>query len=325
MKAVRLHQFGSPRNLIVEDVPDPVPQEGQVRIRVEASGVHVIDTLIRAGGNGAPVPQDLPAILGRDVAGVVEAVGEGVEETWIGERVVAYLGAAGGGYAERALAQAEALHRISPQLDAAAAVAMIGTGRTAVGILDAAALTADDAVLVTAAAGGLGTLFVQAARRAGSVVIGVAGGPTKVEQVRRNGAHVAIDYSVAGWPQQVRDALGEQEVSVVLDGVGGDLGRAAMELLRPGGRLLMFGHSSGTPIPFTSDDVIERGLTTSWVIFSILRAPGGLRALERRALDEAAAGRLLPAVQRYSLEQAARGHEDLENRATTGKVVLVSS
>jgi NADPH:quinone reductase len=319
--AVRLHAFGPAENLRYEEIPDPAPGADQVRIRAEVSGVHLIDTTLRRGVAMGPLPlPDLPAIPGREVAGVADAVGPDVDERLVGRRVVAHLGAASGGYAELAVAPAGALHEVPDHVPSDVAVAMIGTGRTAVGILDAAALTGDDAVLVTAAAGGLGTLFVQAARNVGAVAVGVAGGPEKVDRVRASGAEVAVDYLEPDWPDRVRDALGDRDVSVVLDGVGGEAGRAAMELLGVGGRHVMFGWSAGEPTAVTTQDLMSRGLTVTAIGPRLLPR---LRELETRSLQEAAAGRFTPLVQHFPLARAADAHRALETRATTGKVVLV--
>lgn len=201
---------------------------------------------------------------------------------------------------------------------------MIGTGRTAVGVLESAAITARDTVLVLAAAGGVGTLFVQAARHAGATVVGAAGGAEKVERARANGADVAVDYAKDGWAGDVRGALGDRDVTVVLDGVGGDLGRSAFELLGDSGRFVMFGYSAGELTRITSSDLVERGLTATWALGpAILSRPGGIRALEHKALAEAAEGRLVPAVTRFALDQAAEAHMALEQRRTFGKVVLI--
>lgn len=325
MHAIRQHAFGPPETLAYEDVPDPVPAPDQVRIAVEAAGVHLIDTSIRRGEAGGPYPlPDLPMTPGREVAGAVDRVGSGAPETWLGRRVVAHLGPASGGYATLAVAPVAALHPVPDGLAPDVAVAMIGTGRTAMGILEVADLTAKDAVLVTAAAGGLGTLLVQAARAAGAAVVGLAGGPAKVERVRANGATGAVDYRVPGWPDAVGAALGDRAPTVLLDGVGGEAGRAALELLAPGGRVVMFGSSSGEMLALTSGDLYARGLTASAAVGPrLLQRPGGLRELEARALDEAAAGRLAPAVQPFPLAEAAAAHAALGARATTGKVVLV--
>jgi NADPH2:quinone reductase len=326
LHAIRQHEFGPAETLRYDQVPDPVPGAEQVRIAVEAAGLHLIDTKIRAGFSGGPLaPPELPMTPGREVAGVVDAVGPGVDEAWVGRRAVAHLGFASGGYAERAVTAADALHEIPAGLSDEAAVAMIGTGRTAIGVLDNAALGAEDVLLVTAAAGGLGSLFVQAGRNAGALVVGAAGGAAKVEQARATGADVVVDYAAPGWPERVRAALGEREVSVVLDGVGGATGRAAMELLGPGGRLLLFGRASGELTPITARDLVAKGLTVSWATPRLLRRPGGRRELELRALAEAAAGRLVPVVgEPFSLADARAAHVAVEARAALGKTVLVT-
>jgi NADPH:quinone reductase len=174
-------------------------------------------------------------------------------------------------------------------------------------------------VLVLAAAGGLGSLFVQAGRNAGATVVGAAGGPDKVDRVRALGADVAVDYAKPDWPDPVRDALGDRGVSVVLDGVGGNAGRAALELLGVGGRFVLFGWSAGEPTVVTTEDLM-RGITVTGLGPRLLPR---LRELESRSLEELAAGRLVPAVQHFRLRDAVQAHRALENRATTGKVVLV--
>jgi NADPH2:quinone reductase len=325
MRAIRLHAFGPAANLRYEEVDDPRPGPGQARIAVTASGVHLLDTALRAGRPMGPLAlPGLPTIPGREVAGVVDAVGPEVDERWVGQRVVAHLGPASGGYAELAVRETEALHRLPEGLADDAAVAMIGTGRTALAILEVASLTAQDVVLVTAAAGGLGSLLVQAAGAAGATVVGVAGGPAKVQRVAQLGATVAVDYSAPDWSAAVRGALDGREVTVALDGVGGALGRGALELLGAGGRLILFGFSSGTPTELSAGDLFARGITASAAIGArMAQRPGGLRDLEEQALAAAADGRLVPLVQRFALAQAAAAHEAIESRAAIGKTVLV--
>ncbi|WP_433284285.1 zinc-binding dehydrogenase [Pseudonocardia sp. CA-142604] len=325
MKAIRQYEFGPADNLRFEEVPDPVPGEGHVLVRVAAAGVHLLDTFIRAGMTDGPFPPpQLPMTPGREVSGVVVAVGPGVEPSWVGRQVVAHLGMASGGYAELALAPAAALHPLPDGLTPEAAVAMIGTGRTALGILDAAEIVAEDVVLVPAAAGGLGTLFVQAARAAGATVAGLAGGPDKVARVRALGADVAVDYRAADWRDELLAALGERKPTLLLDGVGGEVGRAGLEMLDIGGRIVMFGWSAGEPTQFTTADVVAGSLSIVWVTGPrMLRRSGGLRRLETRALAEAATGRLVPVVNPpFPLADAAQAHTALEERVTTGKVVL---
>jgi NADPH:quinone reductase len=338
MHAIRQHEYGSPETLRYEEVPDPEPAEGQVRIVVEAAGVHLLDTVFRQGTTGGTPypPPPLPTTPGREVAGTVDALGTGVDESWLGRRVVTHLGPSPevGGYVDRTLAAAGSLHDIPDGLDAPAAVAMIGTGRTAVAVLEVAGIAADDVVLVTAAAGGLGSLFLQAARNAGALPVGVAGGPDKLALAQRSGAAVTVDYLQPDWPDQVRAALadlggdsghgdGGRDVSLVLDGVGGEAGRAAFELLGVGGRLVMFGASAGAATEVTTADLMARSLTVTWGIGARLFRPGALRAYETASLAEAAAGRLVPVVQTFPLAEAAKAHAALETRQTVGKVVLV--
>jgi NADPH2:quinone reductase len=326
VKAIRQYEFGEADTLRYEDQPDPEPGEGQVRIRVAAAGVHLVDTTIRRGGQLGPnPPPTLPMTPGREVAGTVDALGPGVDPGWLGRRVVAHLGAVNGGYAELAVAAVGSLHELPTDLAYEAAVALIGTGRTAVAILELAALSTADVVLVTAAAGGIGALLVQAARRAGAVTVGAAGGPAKVDQVRALGADVAVDYSEPGWDGAVRAALGDRAVTVSMDGVGGTLGRTALELVGLGGRILFYGWASGEPTPFTVWDLYSGGLTVSCAIGArILQGPGGLRGLEETSLALAASGAWTPLVGRpYPLADAAGAHRALESRATIGKTVLV--
>nr|WSX54631.1 zinc-binding dehydrogenase [Streptomyces sp. NBC_00974] len=328
MNAVRLHTFGPAENLSYEPVPLPVPAPGQVRIAVAAAGVHLLDTTLRRGVQGLPASlPELPTVPGREVAGTVDALGPGTDPAWLGRSVVAHLGFAPGGYAEYAVTDADRLHAIPPGLDPATAVAMIGTGRTTLGILQFTDLGPGSVALVPAAAGGIGTLLVQYAKHAGATVVALAGGPAKTARAAANGADLALDYTRPDWAETVR-AHHPAGATVFFDSVGGTLARAALDLLADGALHLVFGWSGG-PIPLTDADreaLDARRVTTQSVLGpAMLQLAGGanpLRRLETRALAEAAAGRLRPALQRYPLAEAARAHRDLETRATTGKVVL---
>ncbi|MFF4254108.1 zinc-binding dehydrogenase [Streptomyces sp. NPDC001663] len=324
MHAIRLHAFGPAENLRYEEVENPLPGPGQVRIAVEAAGVHLLDTALREGEQGPlPEPPRLPTIPGREVAGVVESLGEGVAALWLGKRVTAHLGFAPGGYAELAVTDVDRVHEIPGNLDSAQAVAMIGTGRTAMGILQFAELGPDTVAVIPAAAGGIGTLLVQYAKHAGAVVVGLAGGPEKTARVQANGADLAADYKDPAWPDKVRAYLGGRPATVVFDGVGGEVARKAVDLLGPGGRHIVFGWSAEGirgGEPYLVDGVSERVLGP--VMMQKAGGPNPVRALELRALAEAAAGRLTPAVQRFPLTEAAAAHRALETRGTIGKVVL---
>ncbi|MFI6936598.1 zinc-binding dehydrogenase [Streptomyces sp. NPDC050287] len=324
MHAVRLHTFGPAENLTYEQAEDPAPGPGQIRIAVRAAGVHLLDTALREGIRGPlPEPPALPTIPGREVAGTVESLGEGVAGLWLGKRVVAHLGFAPGGYAELAVTDVDRAHEIPDNLDFAEAVAMIGTGRTTMGILQFAEPGPDTVAVIPAAAGGIGTLLVQYAKNAGATVIGLAGGPEKAARVEKNGADLAVDYKDPTWPDTVRAYLDGRTPTVVFDGVGGDVAREAVALLGPGGRHIVFGWSSQGPhdgTPYLVDGLSEQVLGP--VMMRKAAGPNPVRTLELRALTEAAAGRLTPTVQRYPLAEAAAAHRALETRATTGKVVL---
>ncbi|MFJ4825556.1 zinc-binding dehydrogenase [Streptomyces bacillaris] len=331
MHAVRLHAFGPAENLTYERIEDPVPGPGQVRIAVEAAGVHLLDTALREGQTGPyPAPAELPTVPGREIAGTVESVGEGTDPGWLGKRVVAHIGMAPGGYAELTVTEADKLHEIPGTLGAAEAVAMIGTGRTTLGILGFTDLGPDSVAVVTAAAGGIGTLLVQYAKNAGATVIALAGGPAKVARAEANGADLALDYTLPDWPDRARAFLDAHGLwaTVVFDSVGGATARSAVGLLGRGGQHIVYGWSGeglhdGQPLTFTPEELAERGITSGSVLGPrMIERGGGLRALETRALAEAAAGRLRPAVQRYPLAEAAAAHRALETRGTVGKVVL---
>ncbi|MEU0527308.1 zinc-binding dehydrogenase [Streptomyces niveus] len=330
MHAIRLHAFGPAENLVHERTDDPVPGPGQVRIAVAAAGVHVLDTALREGEQGPfPHPVELPTIPGREVAGTVDALGEGTDPSWLGKRVVAHLGMVPGGYAELAVTDTARLHEIPASLDAAEAVAMIGTGRTTMGILQFTTLGPQDVAIVPAAAGGIGTLLVQYAKNAGATVVGLAGGPAKVARVAENGADIAVDYTLPDWAETVRARLDGRPATVVFDSVGGDTGRAAVDLLGKGGRHIVFGWAGegirdGEPLSYTEEEQAARGITSEGVLGPVMlqKAGGDVRVLEERALYEAATGRLRPAVQRFPLADAARAHRAIETRGTMGKVVL---
>ena len=320
MHAIRQHEFGQPDRLVLEQLPDLTPVAGQVRIAVAASGVHLLDTTIRRGEPGPFPAPELPTIPGREVAGTVDLVGEEVDESWLGRRVVAHLGQVPGGYAEQAVTSADLLFPVPDQVSCADAVAAVGTGRTALGVVELEPATAADVVLVPSAAGGLGWLLVQDALARGARVIAAAGGAERTARLAELSPDQVVDYSATGWEQQV------EGVTLVYDGVGGEVGRTALELLRPGGRLVMFGYSAGAPTRLDTGDLIGRSITAGWSLGPRMMAlPGGIPGLAARALDRVASGEWRPLVTTYPLADAARAHADLEGRRALGKVVLTSS
>jgi NADPH2:quinone reductase len=320
--AIRLHSFGPPENLVLDELSDLEPRSGQVRIAVEASGVHLLDTAIRRGEEGPLAPPELPSVPGREVAGVVELTGPEVDPSWLGRRVVAHLGPVPGGYAEQAVTDTGRLFHVADHVGFPEAVAAVGTGRTALGVVELEPAGADDVVLVPSAAGGLGWLLVQYARAAGARVVAAARGD-RTDALRELGADLVVDYGEPGWEKRVRDEV--DGVTLVYDGVGGDVGRTSLELLRPGGRLVMFGYSAGSPTALTTADLLGRGISAGWSLGARMNAlPGGIPGLAGRALDKVASGEWGPLVSTYPLADAARAHADLESRQALGKVVLVT-
>ena len=323
MRAIRQEQFGGPEVLNLMEIPDPHPGPGQVRIAVQAAGVHLIDTAIRQGRSGGPFPPPpLPFTPGREVAGVVDEVGPGVSESLIGSSVAADLGMTGG-YAEFAIAPERALFALGGELDAALGVAVIGTGTTTMGILEIAAPQPVDVALITAAAGGIGSLLVQALQATGATVVATAGSAQKASLAADLGADIAIDYSDPEWPEAVRKALDGRSVTLALDGVGGEIGRAALELLGIGGRLVMFGSSSGPLTEITTADLFMRGISATAAVGARTADPVRMQSLRAQAFEAATKGELTPLIgQRFPLAEAAEAHASITTRKTIGKVIL---
>ena len=238
--------------------------------------------------------------------------------------MVAHLGLVPGGYAEQAVTTPDRLFPVPDHVDLADAVAMVGTGRTAQGILELEPPTSGDTVLVPAAAGGLGWLLVQAAHASGARVVAAARGADKLARLKELGP--TSSSTTAMTTGRTRYAATVGGVSLVYDGVGGEVGRTCLELLSPGGRHVMFGYSAGSPTRFETADVVSRGISVSWSLGARMVAlPGGIPGLAGRALERHAAGEWRPLVTTYPLADAARAHADLEDRATMGKVVLLSA
>jgi NADPH2:quinone reductase len=288
---------------------------------VEAVSVVFIDTQIRAGNPPMPALRpELPVIPGNGVGGVVVDVGEGVDRARIGTRVVTTTGGRGG-YAELVAVDAGELVPIPDGLEVANATGLLADGRTAIGLTRTARVSAGEWVLVEAAGGGVGSLLVQLARNAGAHVVGAASTPEKLRVAAEAGAEVTVDYSDTDWPDRVQEATGGTGVDVVFDGVGGDIGRTAFDLVREGGRFVVHGMASGSMTAPPEDEVKRRGLE----ILGLRSFPDiPLRELSRMALMDAAEGRLRPIIgQTFPLERAAEAHAAIEGRLTVGKTLLI--
>lgn len=324
-----MREFGAPEQLRLERVPDPQAGPGQLLIRVEAAGIQFVETQVRAGllrEIPAISPKQLPWLPGREVAGVVVAAGAGADPGLVGRRMMGLTATAGGGYAELALLTAETAHHLPDGLDYAEAVSLLGTGRTALALVEIAQIGPGDTVLVESAAGAVGTLVLQLARAAGADrVIGLARGERKLRLAREFGADTAIDYGAADWPEQVR-AAAPHGVTVVLDALGGEAARQAFDLLAAKGRFVSFGFSSGAMPRLDPAEAAERGVTVS----AYFGPPTGDRGPQtqlrqtREVLAAVAQGRLRTFVgQRFPLAEAAAAHAAISARETVGKTVLV--
>ncbi|MGW6445405.1 zinc-binding dehydrogenase [Lentzea sp. NPDC055074] len=318
MRAVRVHEFGGPEVLREEEIPDPVAGPGQVVVALEVADVIFLDTLLRGGWGGEYFPLTPPYVPGGGGAGHVLSVGEGVDPAWLGRRVIA-RGA--GGYAEQIVFAAEEIVPIPDGLASTTAAAMVHDGATAVLLSRRAEIKAGEWVLVAAAAGGAGSLLVQLLRDAGARVIAAARGERKLALARELGAEVAVDYSLDGWQQQVREATGG--VGLAFDGAGGALGKATFEVVSDGGRFVTYGSSDG----FADVDLAEaarRKVEVDDVLGAGPPAPDVVRGLLTDALGLAAEGRIRPVISAtYSLAEAGDAHRSLEGRATLGKSLLV--
>lgn len=311
MRAVWLREFGEPEVLVEGEAPDPVAAPGQVLVEVAFAAVHFIETQFRATGKG-PYRGELPMIPGNGVGGVISGLGEGVDPALAGRRVVTSTGGSGG-YAQRVAVDAAGVFDVPDGLALESAVALLGDGRTATGLVHATTVAAGDRVLVEAAAGGVGSLLVQLAKAAGAEVVGVAGGARKVAHVRELGADLAVDYRSPDWAARVG------EFDVVFDGVGGAIGTAASRLVRPGGRMAIYGLSSGSWTEVSEEDFQARGIT----LVRRIGGPAELRGFTESALAEAAAGRLAPVVgQTFALARAADAHAAIQSRDTLGRTLL---
>jgi NADPH2:quinone reductase len=294
-------------------------------VRTAAAGITFVETQVRAGRSPRPGPGPaLPAVLGNGVEGTIVAAGAGVDPGVVGMRVVTATGGLGG-YADRVVVDAADPVPVPEGLARGMAVALLADGRTALSLTRAAAITTGDRVLITAAAGGVGSLLVQLARAAGARhVAAVAGSARKLDLARTLGADVVADYSSPGWADQVRAVTGT--LDVVLDGVGGEIGNEALELLGRGGRFLAYGAASGT---FAGASGIERrDIESRGIDFipgnTMVRTAEDNRALVEQGLALAAAGRLQPTIgQVFPLSRAADAHAAIESRSTVGKTILV--
>jgi NADPH2:quinone reductase len=319
MKAIRVHQTGGPEVMVLEEIPTPIPGEGQVLVRLEAIGVNFIDTYKRSGLYSLP----LPFVVGEEGAGTVEAVGPGVSSFQPGDKVV-YANVQGA-YAEYAAVPADKLVKIPSHLDPRIAAALMLQGMTAHYLVKSTyPLQAGETCVVHAGAGGVGLLLIQMAKMIGARVISTAGSEEKRALAREVGADFVFPYE--GFDQQVREATAGKKADVVYDGVGQATWEGSLSSLRVRGMLVLYGQSSGPVPPFNPQVLNQKGglyLTRP----SLWHYTQTRQELEWRAseiMNWAAEGKLRVRIgAEFPLEQAAEAHRKLQARETTGKVLLI--
>jgi NADPH2:quinone reductase len=321
MRAIRIHETGGPEKLRVEDIPVPLPLAGEVRVRVEAAGLNFIDTYQRSG----LYPVALPFTLGAEVGGVVSAVGAGVTEFAIGDRVA--TAKAVGGYAAEAVAPAAHVVKIPDGVATPTAAALMLQGLTAHYLAtDTFPLKAGDTALIHAAAGGVGLLLVQLAKRAGARVIATVGTDEKVALARGAGADEVVAYTRENFTAAARAFTGGRGVDVVYDAVGKDTFAGSAESLRPRGMLISFGNASGAVPPVAPLLLMQKGslYLTRPTLAHYTQTTAELRARADDLFEAVLTGILSVRVgATYPLSAAADAHRALESRGTTGKVLLV--
>lgn len=321
-KAIRIHTTGGPEVMKWEDVPTPEPGPNEVLVRHEAVGLNYIDIYFRTGLYKAPT---MPAILGMEAAGVVKAVGTGVTELSVGDRV-AYATGPVGAYVQERVISADRVVKLPDAIDYKTGAAMMLQGLTAQFLLRRTyPVKAGDTIVVHAAAGGVGMIMCQWAKHLGATVIGVVSTPQKAELASQYGAaHVVVGH--ADLPAEVKRITGGAMVPVVYDSVGKDTFNASIDSLAPLGMMISFGNASG---PVGAVDV---GLLAAKGSLYLTRPSlatytakhADLVAGAKDLFDVVSSGAVSIQVnQTYPLKDAAAAHAALESRATTGSTVLI--
>lgn len=320
MRAIRVHAVGGPEVLTLEEVPVPTPGPGQVLVKVEAAGVNFIDVYHRIG----LYKVSMPVTLGREAAGTVERVGEGVTTCRPGDRVVSET--AVGAYAEYTLVPAERVVPVPDRVTSAQAAAVLLQGTTAEYLTRSTyPLRRGDTCLVHAAAGGVGLLLCQLARGAGARVIGTVSTEEKAALARRAGADEVILYSSQDFLAEVKRLTEGAGVQVVYDSVGRTTFTKGLDCLAPRGMMVLYGQSSGPVEPLDPQVLNQKGslFLTRPTLAHYTRTRSELLERAGTVLHMVAGGSLEVRIDReFPLAAAADSHRELEGRRTTGKVLL---
>ena len=321
-KVVRMNRVGGPEVMELVEVALGAPGPGEAQVRHEAIGLNYIDVYFRSG----LYPQPLPAGLGLEGAGVVEAVGEGVSHVKVGDRV-AYAGRPNGAYAQARNMPADVLLVLPDSIAFETGAAMMLQGLTVQYLFHrTVALKAGDTVLFHAAAGGVGLIACQWAKVMGVTLIGTVGSDEKGALALAHGASHVINYNKENFVERVRELTGGKGVSVVYDSIGKDTFIGSLDCLAPLGMMVSFGNASG-PVPaFSLQELASRGslFITRPSLMSYMAKREDLEASAKSLFGVVASGEVKIEVrQRYNLDQVALAHTELEARKTTGSSILL--
>jgi NADPH2:quinone reductase len=320
MKAIQVSKPGGPEVLALVDIPVPEPKETEAIVQIKAAGVNFIDVYVREGRYPAP----LPFVSGQEGAGIVTSVGSAVSNVHPGDRV-AYVGTLGS-YAEYAAVPAERLVPIPPEIEFEQAAAVMLQGMTAHYLCHSSyPLKAGDTALIHAAAGGVGLLLVQMAKRLGARVIGTVGSQEKATRAREAGADEVVVYSEIDFEVETKRLTDGKGVHVVYDGVGKSTFEKDLNVMRPRGYVVLFGGASGPVAPLDLMQLSKKGS------LFVTRPTLGHYTLTREELEwrahevlqmVASAELRLQIHKTYPLAEAQQAHRDLESRKTSGKLLL---
>ncbi len=316
-------QAGGPEVLTLEDIEVPAPGQGQVKIKQHACGVNFIDTYFRMGMYPSPV--GMPFVAGNEGAGEVIAVGPGVTDLKVGDRVgyVAPLGA----YAAERLLPADRAVKLPDNISYEQAAGMMLKGMTVQYLLNRTFKVGKGTiVLMHAAAGGVGLIACQWANHLGATVIGTVGSKEKAELAKKNGAHHTILYRDEDFVAKVKEITSGKLCDVVYDGIGNDTFPKSLDCIRPLGMFVSFGSASGPIKAFNINLLQHKGslFATRPTLNHYAAKREDLLATAQDLFDKVGSGAVkIPASQTYKLKDAAKAHKDLEGRGTTGSSILV--
>ncbi|KAK1261344.1 hypothetical protein QJS04_geneDACA018440 [Acorus gramineus] len=321
VKAIRVHELGGPEVLKWEEVEIGEPKEGEIRVKNKAIGINFIDVYYRKGVYQSP----LPFIPGREAVGVVTAVGPGLTGRKVGD-VVAYAGNPMGSYAEEQILPASVAVSVPPSIDPSVAASIMLKGMTAHSLLRRCfKVERGHTVLVHAAAGGVGSILCQWANALGATVIGTVSNEAKAAQAAEDGCHHVIIYTQEDFVTRIDKITSGKGVNVVYDSVGKDTFQGSLLCLSPRGYMVSFGQSSGLPDPVPLSAIAAKSLfLTRPSLFQYTTTRDELLEAAGEVFANVASGILRVRVNHtYPLSEAAQAHADLENRKTSGSVLLV--